>query len=83
MSKGCQWCDTPLSGRQEKWCSEDCKVDAFHASKADYYLSALPQKEFREAIRRACEKRWKGKRGRLSVRFGLPGMTPGGPGPRH
>lgn len=80
--KKCQWCHNRLKGRQVRWCSEGCKVDAFHASKADYYLSCLPQKEFREAIRRACQARWPNRYDRLLVRFGDPSMPDGRPGLR-
>lgn len=68
----CQWCGGKLQGRQVRWCSSKCRIDAFHVSRADYYLSALPQKEFREAIRRACNRRWpKGhSTNRIKIRFG-------------
>lgn len=77
----CQWCGSPLKGRQQRWCGESCKVEAFWASRAGYLLSCLPQKEFRRVIRRACEARWPLKRGRLRVRFGHPWDDPGRPGP--
>lgn len=81
-------CTEPLTGHQKKWCSETCKVRAWYESKisgktAEEMLSALPQKELRQVIRRVCERRWPGKRGRFSRRFGKTWMPPGGPGPRH
>lgn len=75
-------CRRKLSGRQEKWATEECKLRHWHAVKAEEALASLPQDQFREAIRRVCERRWEGRKGRLRVRFGLPGMAPGGPGPR-
>lgn len=81
--KTCQHCGSLLRGRQEKWCSPACRVTAYHAHRAGYYLSALPQEEWREAIRESCERRWPGRRGRASFRFGEPGWPRGGPGPRH
>lgn len=70
--KTCQHCGRRLSGRQEKWCSEACRVEGYWTSRAPYLLSCLPQKEFRKAIREACEARWpKGhSTNRLKVRFG-------------
>lgn len=78
-------CTRPLTGRQEKYCSTACRVAAWHEAKyvgrtAEDLLSGLPQKELRGVIRRVCERRWSGKRGRLKVRFGAPWMEPGGPG---
>lgn len=80
-------CERPLTGKQEKWCCETCKVEAWYQSKvsgktAEEMLSALPQKELRAVIRRVMERRWPGKRGRWRTRFGAPWMPPGGPGPR-
>lgn len=81
-------CKSPLTGKQEKWCSETCKVRAWYEAQvsgrtAEDLLAALPQKELRAVIRRVCERRWPGLRGRISVRFGKPWMPRGGPGPRH
>lgn len=78
-------CERPLTGRQQRYCSDACRVDHWNERKysgrtAEDLLSALPQEELRKVIRRVCERRWSGKRGRLKVRFGAPWMPPGGPG---
>lgn len=78
----CQWCEKELEGRQTKWCSESCRMEAFRVSRAGYYLSCLPQKDFRAAIKEACEARWPGRYDRLLVRFGDPSMPDGRPGLR-
>lgn len=75
-------CGEALTGRQRKWASEECKLRRWHALRAEEALASLPQGEFRRAIRRVCEMRWGGLRGRMRVRFGKPWMLPGGPGPR-
>lgn len=86
--KDCQHCGNPLRGRQVYYCCTACRVSHWHQTKAgeksaEELLSGLPQEELRKVIRRVCHRRWPGKRGRISVRFGTPGMPPGGPGPRH
>ena len=78
----CETCKKTLTGRQERYCSTACRVRAWHLSKAEERLAGLPQAEFRAVLRRVAEKRWPGLRGRIRVRFGRPGMAPGGPGPR-
>lgn len=84
----CQHCQKPLRGRQVYYCSTACRVNHWHERRAgektaEELLSGLPQDELRAVIRRVCQRRWPGKKGRISVRFGKPGMPPGGPGPRH
>lgn len=81
-------CTEPLRGRQQLYCSTACRVRAWNEAKyagksAEELLAGLPQEELRKVLRRACERRWPGKRGRISVRFGKTWMEPGGPGPRH
>lgn len=81
-------CCRPLVGQQQRYCSDACRVDHWNERKysgrtAEDLLAALPQKELRAVIRRVCERRWPGLRGRISVRFGKPWMPHGGPGPRH